>query len=261
KFVAKIFRNRADQKCRNLLLMELYYTEKKNIFAKHLKIVGSEAHHISKVMRHKSGDIIYVTDGEGNEYQVAITKIGSNNIEAEILTKNRKPREPICQITLAPSIIKGKHMDLIIEKTTELGVYNILPIITERTVASISEKKAERYQKIILSATKSSTRTYLPTLLKPIKFDDLLKTTNNYDIAILAYEDEDTHNRLADILKSDFLQKVLLIIGPEGGFTANEIQLAKAHNVQCFSLGPRRLRAETAAITALSLLLYELKEI
>ncbi|MEO0083555.1 MAG: RsmE family RNA methyltransferase [candidate division WOR-3 bacterium] len=241
--------------------MELYYTDKKNIGAKYLNIIGNEAHHIQKVMRHKIGDVIYVTDGEGTEYQVVITKIGNKNIEAEILTKNRKPREPKCQITLAASIIKGKHMDLVVEKATELGVYNILPVLTERTIARISEKKAERYQKIMLSAMKSSTRTYLPALLKPMKFDELLKTANNYDLAILAYEDEDTKNRLADTIKENLLHKVLLIIGPEGGFTAEEIKLAKQHNVRCFSLGLRRLRAETAAITALSLLLYELKEI
>ncbi len=240
--------------------MELYYTDKKNIYSNYLIITGSEAHHISKVMRHKSGERIFVTDGQDNEYQTMIKTIAKNNIIADIINKARKVRETTIKVTLAQSIIKGNHMDFIIEKTAELGVHDIIPVISERTIASVSEKKALRYQKLMLAAMKSSTRTHLPYFSKPTPFQKILESTDNYGLSLLAYEEEETKHRLSDILLQNMLRKVLLVIGPEGGFTQNEIQEAKAQGVKCFSLGPRRLRAETAALAALSLLLYELKE-
>lgn len=240
--------------------MELYYTDKKNIFSNHLLITGTEARHICKVMRHKPGDIIFVTDGRDNEYQTMIKNIEKNCIKAEIINKARKSRETTTKVTLAQSIIKENHMELIVEKATELGIQEIIPIITERTIAAISDKKAQRHQKLILAAMKSSTRTHLPCLLKPMPFNKLLDTIDVYDLALLAYEEE-KNQRLADVVPNDMLSKVLLIIGPEGGFSKNEIQKAQEHKAKCFTLGPRRLRAETAALSALSLLLYELKEV
>jgi 16S rRNA (uracil1498-N3)-methyltransferase len=239
--------------------MELYYTDKKNIFSTYLRITNSEAHHIAKVMRHKPGDMLFVTDGEGNEYQTMIKTIYSNYIEAGIINKSRKARETITNVTLAQSIIKGNHMDFIIEKATELGVREIIPIITERTIASVSDEKTQRYQNLILAALKSSTRTCLPSLLKSIQFRKLLETIDSFDLALLAWEGEKS-NRLGDVMSRNLLKKVLLIIGPEGGFTASEINEAMSCGVKCFNMGPRRLRAETATIAAISLLLYELKE-
>ncbi|MEO0092517.1 MAG: RsmE family RNA methyltransferase [candidate division WOR-3 bacterium] len=238
--------------------MELYYTDKSNIFSNRLRISGQEAHHISRVMRHKIGDVIYVTDGEGNEYQCTIDKI-NNDIEANIVNVNRKAREPKLKVTLAQSIIKGFRMDIIIEKATELGISEIIPVITERTIAQVSEKKAERFKNIAFAAIKSSTRTLLPQISSPLTFSQLLNKINDYDLAILAWEEE-KQKRLADIIGGRNFRKILLIIGPEGGFSKDEVQKTLNFGVKCFSLGPRRLRAETAAIAALSLLMYELKE-
>jgi 16S rRNA (uracil1498-N3)-methyltransferase len=239
--------------------MELYYTDKKNIFSTYLRITGAEAHHITRVMRHQQGDMLYVTDGEGNEYQTMLKTYDNKSVEASIINKTRKAREPKISITLAQSAIKGNHMDFIVEKATELGVNEIIPIITERTIARISENKIDRYQKLMLAAMKSSTRTRLPYIIKPVTYEQLLESAANYDLNLLAWEDE-KNDRLHNVLPADFVNKVLLIIGPEGGFTEKEVTEAKAYGVKCFSMGPRRLRAETAALSALSLLLYELKE-
>ena len=240
--------------------MELYYTDLKNVFSNYLLITGTEAHHINNVMRHKIHDMIYVTDGQGNEYQTVIKTIEKNLIRADIINKSRKIRETLTKLTLAQCLIKGNNMDLIVEKTAELGVYNIIPLISERTVVSASDKKIERYQKIMLAAMKSSTRTRLPDINKPIKFVNLLSTIDQYDLALIAYEEENIKNRLANILPNQMLSKILLIIGPEGGFASSEIHQAVTNGAKSFSLGPRRLRAETAAIAAVSVLLYDLKE-
>jgi 16S rRNA (uracil1498-N3)-methyltransferase len=239
--------------------MELYFTDKKNIFSTYLRITGAEAHHISRVMRHKIGDMIYVTDGNSNEYQTMLKKIDHKTIEASIINKTRNAREPLAKISLAQAMIKGSHFDLIVEKTTELGVYKIIPIKTERTIASLSANKLERFQKIMLAAVKSSTRTHIPSLQKPITLENLFPAFADYDLVVLAYEDE-KNLRLADIIKDRFYTNILLIIGPEGGFTKNEIAQAQSYGAQSITIGNRRLRAETAAITALSILLYQLKE-
>jgi len=239
--------------------MELYFTDKKNIFSTYLKITGAEAHHISRVMRHKIGDMVYVTDGNGNEYQTMLKKIESKTIEASIINKTRNAREPLAKITLAQAMIKGSHFDLIIEKTTELGVHKIIPVKTERTIVSLSAHKLERFKKIILTAIKSSTRTHIPSLQKPTTLENLLPAFADYDLVVLAYEDE-KKLRLADIIRDRIYTNILLIIGPEGGFTKNEIAQAQSFGAQPITIGARRLRAETAAIAALSILLYQLKE-
>lgn len=239
--------------------MELYFTDKKNIFSTYLRITGSEAHHISRVMRHKIGDMIYVTDGNGNEYQTVLKKIESRVIEAGIINKTRNAREPLAKITLAQAMIKAGHFELIIEKTAELGVHNIIPVKTERTITSLSANRLERLQKIILAAVKTSTRTHIPNLEQPTTLEKLCLTFANYDGVVLAYEDE-KHLRLSDIIHDRSYKNILLLIGPEGGFTKNEIAQAQSCGARCVTFGERRLRAETAAIVALSILLYQLKE-
>lgn len=239
--------------------MELYYVDKKNIFSTYVRITGTEAHHIMRVMRYKPGDMLFVADGDGNEYQTMIKQIDRKFIEAEIINQSRNARESTIKITLAQSIIKGNRMDFVIEKASGLGVYEIIPTITERTIASVSDKKSQRYQKLMLAAMKSSTQTRLPYLAKPIQFKKLLETVDDYNVTLLAWEDEKT-NRLSNVISKNILNKILLIVGPEGGFTDNEIKIAKISGAKYFSLGLRRLRAETAAIAALSLLLYELQE-
>lgn len=239
--------------------MELYYTPAKSIFSNYLRISGPEAHHILRVMRYKIGDLLYVTDGLGNEYQTIIKKIQDKTIEATIVNRTSNAREPIRKITLAQSIIKGNHFDFIVEKVTELGIQKIIPFISERTIASISDKKLERYQKIVLAAMKSSMRTYLPSITKPIKFSQLLTLFNSYDKVIFAYEEE-TAKKINDITFNDFIRNILLVIGPEGGFGKEEVIQAINLNAEIVSLGVRRLRAETAAVSALAILLAKLNE-
>jgi 16S rRNA (uracil1498-N3)-methyltransferase len=239
--------------------MELYYTPRCNVTEKYLRITGEELHHVKNVMRHKIGDVIYVTDGEGIEYQAEITKIASQYLEAKILNKNYAPREPKVKITLAQCIIKGPRMDFVVEKATELGIYELIPVSSERTVAALTSNKLRRYQNIAISAMKSSLRTSLPRIQKLFSLKDVIGSASNYDLALMGWEEEkDTH--LFNISKSNF-NSLLLIIGPEGGFSSKEVLWAKENNILLFSLGARRLRAETAAIAALSVLLFKVQDL
>lgn len=239
--------------------MEVFYTPKKNIVRDGLTIIGEEAKHIGTVLRHKTGDRISVTDGEGFEYSVVIDTITPNTVSCKIISKIRKPRESLVQVTLAQGIIKGQRMDVLIEKATELGVFEIIPLITQRSVAKLEgEERLTRLKRVALSAMKTSTRSLLPRICEPMEFDEVLKLCDRYDISLLAWEEE-RKKKLSDVLKTS-PKKVILFVGPEGGFTEEEVEKAKKKGVEVFSMGLRRLRAETAGMTAVSLVLYQLGE-
>lgn len=239
--------------------MELFYTEKKHITEHQIKITGEEAHHIATVLRYKKGERIYVTDGEGFEYRAVIDSVSEENVFCTIVSKARKPQEPLAQITLAQALIKAPKMDLLVEKTVELGVFEIIPVITQRSLPTMEgERKIKRLQRIAISAMKTSKRSILPTIREPINFNEMLAQVDHYQATYLAWEGERS-KRIADLIAAH-PKRILLIIGPEGGFTQEEIDLANKIGVRTFSLGLRRLRSETAAISALSILLYELGE-
>jgi len=237
--------------------MELFYTEEKNITEHQIKITGEEAHHIATVLRYKKGERIYVTDGEGFEYRAVVDSVSEDLVVSTIVSKTRKPQEPLAQITLAQALIKAPKMDTLVEKTVELGVFEIIPIITQRSLPTMEgEGKHKRLNRIAIAALKSSKRSILPQIREPINFNELLAQADHYQAAFLAWEGERS-KRIADLVTAR-PKRVLLIIGPEGGFTQEEVDLANKMAVRTFSLGLRRLRSETAAISALSLLLYEL---
>lgn len=239
--------------------MEVFYTPKRNIGRDGLAIIGEEARHIGVVLKHKRGDRISVTDGEGFEYLVIIDTITPNTVHCKILSKLRKPRESLIQIALAQGIIKGQRMDILVEKATELGVFEIIPLITQRSVAKLEgEERLNRLKRVALSAMKTSTRSLLPKIYEPMEFGDALKLSERYDISLLAWEGE-KKNRLQDVMKKN-PKKIMLFIGPEGGFTEEEVERAKKKKIEVFSMGLRRLRSETAGIAATSLILYQLGE-
>ncbi len=228
---------------------ELYYVSPEDVRLNVFILRETEAHHCFKVMRHKKGDIILATDGKGMEYRGMIKRVTDDRVECEILGKKRKPRESLLQVHLAFGIIKGPRMDVLIEKATELGVYEFIPLITEYTVVEWENPSAkiERLRRIALSAVKQSLRSYLPEIRKPVKFSEIMDEVCVYDGAFLADEGGE---RLKE--RDRRIRKVLLLVGPEGGFSDREKEMARKKGVRFFSLGERRLRTETAAIVGVS---------
>lgn len=239
--------------------MEVFYTLPENIAGNQVKLGAEEARHIIRVLRHKVGDRIQVVDGEGNEYRCVITKIGRGELRAEVMSQTRRARETVAEVTLAASITKGTKMDAVVEMATELGVSQIVPLVTMRTVARLTGARVQRFRHLAVAALKSSTRTMLPRIKPPQEFEQFLKDSGYFDLKLLAYEEE-KQVRLRDVMTPS-PRRVALVIGPEGGFSETEVAAAQARGFRAFSLGPRRLRAETACITGLALLLYELKEL
>jgi 16S rRNA (uracil1498-N3)-methyltransferase len=237
--------------------MEYYFTPKQYISGTSLTIVDDEAKHLGRVLRKQSGEEIYVTDGEGNLYKTKITGMTKGVIDCSVTEKFHNLNEPAARVTLYQSLIKNPdRFEFVIEKSVELGVHRVRPVITENVINKTSNK-TERWQSIALSAMKQSQRCFLPKVNEPISFKEAIESSK-HGIKLIA------HEKLTDNLETPPLRsfnekgldgEVSLFIGPEGGFTDVEISFALSHGFKILNLGARKYRSETAAILGVGLLL------
>ncbi len=237
--------------------MEYYYTEKINISENSLVIKGNESKHLLKVLRKSEGEEIFVTDGERNLYNTVISEINNDEIKCDIIEKSYDVNEPEIQITLYQSLLKNpSRFEFVLEKATELGVNEITPLITHNVINKEQDKQS-RWQTIVLSAIKQSQRCFLPNVNHPLNFTEALKIPGKNDLKIMADERNFVNSICADELKRLTTGKrpVSIMIGPEGGFTQEEIEIALKSSFSLLSLGERKLRSETAAIAVLSIIL------
>jgi 16S rRNA (uracil1498-N3)-methyltransferase len=220
-----------------------------------------ESHHAIHVLRVKPGDIINVFDGRGHEARCQIVEAGKQRVRLQIL--ECLSTQPLhCAVTLAQAIPK-KRMDLIVEKATELGVWSIVPLISERTIKRPAGSP-KRWREIVLEACKQCGNNYLPHIQPPQTFARFLNAPGSFDLKLIASLQPDAKplkQILADTLTLRRFNPstLLLLVGPEGDFTPAEIAAAKSAGCQSLSLGPLVLRSETAALYALSILHYELQ--
>lgn len=218
-----------------------------------LTITGPEARHISRVTRHKVGDVIGVVDGAGDEHQVELTAVTANRVAGRVLAKTRCAREPRHRVAIAQAALKGDYLAQVCAQATELGVSRVIPFRSARAVGRLSPARIKRLGAVSLAALKSSTRTVLPTIDPPVEFSRLRELGGEFDQVLVAYEEE-AEPGLGAVLRRD-VESVLVVIGPEGGFEPAEIDALKDSGALPFTLGPRRLRAETAAITVAAMTL------
>lgn len=224
-----------------------------------IKIVGNEVKHI-QVLRHNIGDEIVI-----NEYICKINEMGREYITLEKIAISPKIGEPKINVTLYMAMLKGDKMDLVIQKAVELGVKNIVPFISKNVVVKLDDKskqkKKEKFQKQADEACKQCGRSDKVLVEDILEFTDIFDKISNENIVIFAYEKEE-NKTLKDILSTcdTFnVKDISVIVGAEGGFTEGEADSLKyTENVECVSLGSRILRAETAAINLLSIIMYEL---
>lgn len=217
--------------------------------------------HISKVLRLGLGDIIEFTDNDAFEYVAEITSVKPESLVAVILDKQRFAREPKTQITLFQSLPKQGKMETIIQKSVEIGVSEIVPFFSERTVIQENEKtnkKSERWNRVSAEAVKQCRRGTIPPVRDPIRFRQALGALGKYDLVLIPYENEEGRTMktvLRGLLKTP--KTVAILIGPEGGFTVEEIQEVTQANGISVSLGKPILRTETAGLVAAAMVLYE----
>lgn len=231
-----------------------------------INIIGTDVNHISNVLRLKIDDEILVTNKDNEKtYLSKIVKFSKENIICRIIKNKEDTTESNIYIDIYQGLPKSDKMEYIIQKTTELGVKNIIPVDMERCVVKIDKKseskKIERWQKISEVAAKQSKRDYIPKIGNIIKIEDICNITSKYDIILLAYEDENK-TTIKDELKrikqkSDNKLKIGIIIGPEGGVSEKEVNKLISSGIKCVSLGKRILRTETAPIVMVSDIIYE----
>lgn len=237
--------------------MEYYFTKPDNVSGDSLIITDDEAKHLSKVLRKNTGEIIFVTDGCKNLYKAQIEKIQKDFIGCKILDKQFNLNEPEIKVTLFPALLKyPSRFEFIIEKSVELGVNEISPIVTENVINK-THAKTDRWQSIALSAIKQSQRCFLPKVNAPAEFKPAIERQKKEDLKIIADERNFDNNISADELKRIVHKDkdVSVFTGPEGGFTTGEIESAVKNGFVILNLGERKLRSETAAMAALSLIL------
>jgi 16S rRNA (uracil1498-N3)-methyltransferase len=245
--------------------MHRFFISSSAIFGDLVQFSKDQSHQIVRVLRMSSGDKVSVFNGQGDEYEVQITSTHPGAVMAAI-TKKCSPQETHgITISLFISPIKHDHFEYILQKTTEIGVSLITPVTCTRTIVNVSswENKVDRWKRIIIEAAEQSRATRLPNLQKPINFSNALLLTRSLDCVYIAWENEQDQTLLAHVLDNGNPKpkKVGLFIGPEGGFTNDEIIKAVEFNLIPVSLGSQILRSETAAIVGSFMLLNSLKYI
>lgn len=234
--------------------MPRFFVESDSINDGIVTLSGENARHISFSLRMKPGEHITVCDGEGRVSECEITDIDSSKVSARIVEVLRDNGEPPYRAVLCQAIAKGDKMDTIIQKAVELGVYRVIPFESKNCVARIKPearaKKTERFRNIAKAAAKQCGRGIIPQIDEPCTFDDIMKIRDGE--RIFCYECSDTP--LGGHLEGDL---IYFLIGPEGGFSPSEAELAIENGWQSVSLGKRILRTETASAYFLCALSYE----
>lgn len=253
--------------------MPQFFVAPEDIQKKSFRLTGPEAFHVVKVLRYGPGQSLALFDGRGGRFEGVIERIEPDGTVGGKLTATLKAddvRAPV-RLHLYLGLLKASHWDYALEKATELGAASITPVLTPRTVVLLHEvqraqAKAERWGRIVMAAAKQCGRADLPPVREPVQFRDALRAAKERGLVLLAWEGmkgsvaaerlrlalrEADQERGAEALDAH------LFIGPEGGFSEEEIELAEASGAVVFGMGPRTLRAETAAAAAVTLVQYE----
>ena len=233
-------------------MMELFYLEKADPGSDSVVFRGAEARHIARVLRHRIGDRVRATDGLGTELELELTDVAPERVAGLVRSRKTRPREPGCHLTLAQGVLKGSGLTQVVEGATQVGVADIILLDTQRTVGRVSAVRLSRLERVAVESMKCSTRTVAPVVTGPMSIGELECRVAEYDLALVAYE-EDKKTSLVECLDGT-PRSVLMIVGPEGGFEPAEVERLRKAGARSFSMGPRRLRAETAGIVASAML-------
>ena len=232
--------------------------------AHQIHITGSDVNHISNVLRMKTGEELWISDGSKYEYCCTIESFEPDEVLLHIVYSQEPEYELPCRIYLFQGLPKADKMELIIQKAVELGAYEIIPVETKRCVVKLdgkkSAKKTARWQQIAESAAKQSKRMLIPNVHEVLTFREALKYAESMDVRLVPYELARGMQETKEILGAiEPGQSVGIFIGPEGGFEEKEIEAAIEGGAKPITLGRRILRTETAGLAILSVLMFQLE--
>ena len=226
-------------------------------------IKGQDARHILRVLRLKPGDTLTLTDGEGMDYDARICRAENRTLTLKITACHRSKTESPLRLTVCCAMLKDKKMDRVIKHLIPLGIQQWVPFFCERAIptpdAGRLQKRMVRWQAIAAASLKQCGRSCLVTLPSPLPFHQVLESSHGCHHKIIFWEKATT--RLTGLAPVPGENSAIMLIGPEGGFTEKEIDMAREKGFQSFSIGPRILRAETAAIAATALVQHILGDI
>ena len=244
----------------------IFYASEPSILNDGLTLPKAEAHHAAKVLRLKKGALVIVVDGLGNAYRAAIDRVTRTGIvEVRIHSKARNFGEPNVVMTLASGLSAGHKFDSLIEKGTEIGVKRFVPLLTEKSKVRIEDPKRvrtklNRYEKVAVAAMKQCRRSYRPEITSPVRFGDYLNELDESSLSLI-FHPSSKGGRLEDVPLDSGQKRVNIIVGPESGFSEDEVDLALAKGARIVSLGSRILRTETAGPVVCALVMNWLGEL
>lgn len=245
--------------------MYRFYVSADQLAEKEVFISGGDVNHIKNVLRLEVGDWIVACDGNGTDYVSRIQSICSDEVVASIEKVQPTGTELPVRITLFQGMPKKDKLELIIQKAVELGACEIVPVMTKRTVVKLSEekkinKRLERWQSIAYAAAKQCDRGIIPTVHKPVSYEEALAMADQLDYNVIPYELQTGMEEARKIVDQACKQRSLgIYIGPEGGFEPEEVERAMTRNIHPMTLGKRILRTETAGMALLSILMFQMQ--
>ena len=245
--------------------MPRFFVKTEQIAGNNISIVGEDVKHIKNVLRKQLGDILEICNQEtGKAYKTEIFEINESCIENKIIEEIASNEDNV-KVDIYQGLPKADKMELIIQKSIELGVNAIIPVEMKRCVVKLDSKseskKIERWQKIAESAAKQSGRNIIPEIRHMIKVEDIIKLRSEYDSIIVCYENEKENYIKNELLRLKDKQelKIAIVIGPEGGLEEKDVEYLKQNGAAIVTLGDRILRTETVALNLLSIIMYELE--
>ena len=239
--------------------MQRFFLSADHINNNFIIVNGNDANHIKRSLRMSVGDKLIICDMQKNEYECEIFSLEKESVTVNIMKSSKNDTEPIYQAYLYQALPKGDKMDYIVQKAVELGVYSIIPFISERCISRPDivscEKKVVRWQRIAEEAAKQCGRGIIPYVGKVLSYNDMILDAVRGELVFFCYEGDDTE-KIGSIINGKYAD-IRFIIGAEGGFSISEVEIAHNNGMKITGLGKRILRCETASGFVLSCLAYE----
>lgn len=245
--------------------MHRFYVDESSILKDEIIITGPDVNHIKNVLRMKAGDELVICNGQGKDFYCIIERESDTQIDCRIIKIQNTDTELESKLYLFQGVPKKDKMELIIQKAVELGAFEIIPVMTHRTIVKIEDKKkelkkVERWQSISTSAAKQSNRGIIPKVTETMTLKQAFAFAKNLDCKVIPYENADQIEKTREIINNiNSGQSVGIFIGPEGGFEESEIKLALEEGIQPITLGRRILRTETAGLAILAAIMLHLE--
>ena len=245
--------------------MPRFFVKTNQINNDNIDIIGEDVKHIKNVLRKQIGDKIEVCNQDtGDSYKCEIENFSEDEIKTNIIEKLTNIQERV-EVDIYQGLPKSDKMELIIQKSVELGANAIIPVNMKRCVVKLEgkdeSKKIDRWQKIAESAAKQWGRSFIPEVKHLANVKDICNLINEYDAIIVAYENEKDNTLKSELkkLNSENL-KIGIVIGPEGGFEESDVNILRENGARIVTLGNRILRTETVALNVLSIVMYEFEQ-